>query len=221
MMTDVHNPIDVDIPRAELELHVPVPTFGNNNQPSTATTTAVMTTAATTTETTTATTTAATTIAVTTTAATTIATATTTATTTATAAARTGEITPAELARAAGIDALTRLRPSNDPHLPNMSLMFPATWTALLAEWRVENLSDFDRKGIPATWNDNKLRQRYAKRLRCIRLINRIATMSNVPESQVVEDLDRILNAIDNLNVSKHLMQLEEQDTTIKRRTKK
>jgi hypothetical protein len=203
MIMNVHNPVDVDIPRAELELQVPVPTIVINNQPTTATATEMIT------ETTTETTTEAT------------VTVTTTATTANMATAINGEATPTELARAAGINAVTRLRASNDPHLPNMSLMFPVTWSALLAEWRVEHLSDFDRKGVPSSWKDSGLQQRYAKRLRCIRLIRRIATMSDVSEAQVVEDLDRILNAVDNLTVSKHLIQLEKQDSTIKRRVKK
>jgi hypothetical protein len=128
------------------------------------------------------------------------------------------EVTPTDLARAAGIDAVNQLRASNDPHLPNMSVMFPTSWNQLLAEWRREHLSDFDRKGVPSTWKDSKLQQRFAKRLRCIRLIRRIATTTNVEESVVVADLDRILNSMDKLTVSKQLADLERQDTSMKRR---
>ena len=181
-MRNVHNPIDVYIPRQELEIIVQVPIIANN-QPETTMATAEATTTATATTTTATTSTTTTTMA-------------TTATAIATMAVN-GEVTPTDLARAAGIDAINRLRACNQPHRPNMSLIFPATWSIFLAEWRVENLSDFDRKGVPAGWKDSKLQQRYAKRLRCIRLIRRIAASTDPAESEssVVEDLDRMLNA--------------------------
>jgi hypothetical protein len=129
--------------------------------------------------------------------------------------------TPADLARAAGIDATTRLRASNDPHLPVMATVFPTTWAQLLAEWRREHLSSLERKGVPATWNDSKLQQRYAKRVRCIRVIRRIAAREEIPEEEVEQELDSVLRAVSQLRLSQQLADLEKVDPEMKRRQRK
>jgi hypothetical protein len=125
--------------------------------------------------------------------------------------------TPAELARAAGIDAVNRLRPTNNPHLPVMATVFPTTWAQLLAEWRREHLSNFERKGLPATWDDSKLQQRYAKRLRCIRMIRRISAREEIPEEEVVQELDSVLRAVQRLTLTQQLADLEKVDPDMKR----
>jgi hypothetical protein len=90
----------------------------------------------------------------------------------------------------------------NTPWVPSMTQVFPDSWSLLLIEWQANDLGDFEKKGTKGIWK-NDLQQRYAKRQRATKVLQKMAGSSKTLKLMAA-DLDSARVPI-NVPLTKHI----------------
>jgi hypothetical protein len=108
---------------------------------------------------------------------------------------------------------------TNEVNLPmlNISESFPLSWVLLLNEWEYYAMDLYHNKNAKSRWS-NADQQRYSKRYRGIKMINKLASIVSMDRYATAHQLD-ILRG--DLSCSAHLAELEKVDGTIKRRRRR
>jgi hypothetical protein len=105
--------------------------------------------------------------------------------------------------------------------LPSCNTKFPETWLGLYNEWKDNDLESFV-KARQQEWKDKKLVQRYSKRLRAIKIINKTMTTMGNGRFNAVDvcntlDFERLR---DGYTLSNHIHILFNSDPTRARRNR-
>jgi hypothetical protein len=98
-----------------------------------------------------------------------------------------------------------------------MCQTFPESWDLVLHEWQTNALGDFEQKGTKGAW-DNGLQQRYAKRIRAMKVLKKMA--GKKPLKHMANDFDLARVQQNNMSMTNHIDMLYKNQFAYKSRAR-